>query len=94
MSKKRLKLEVLEKMAKLATAGFGLVAALAWNSAIQDLFKKANPFGKPDDIAVKFIYAIVVTVIVVGVTILISRSTNKLKEDLDLSPGGNEEVKK
>jgi hypothetical protein len=84
MSKKRLRLEILQKMSTLATAGFGLVAALAWNSAIQDLFKKVNIFGKPDDLLVKFIYAVVVTAIVVLVTFGISRSVNKIKEDLNL----------
>ena len=79
MSKKRLRLEILEHMATLATAGFGLVAALAWNSAIQDLFEKINMFGSPDGLAVKFIYAALVTAIVVLVTIGIGRSINKLK---------------
>ncbi|MEK7188892.1 MAG: DUF5654 family protein [Patescibacteria group bacterium] len=80
MSKKRLRLEILEQMATLATAGFGLVAALAWNSAIQDLFAKVNVLGSQDSVAVKFIYAGAVTAIVVLVTVAISRSISKLKE--------------
>jgi len=80
MSKKHLKLEILEHMATLATAGFGLVAALAWNSAIQDLFKKINVLGSSDGLAVKFIYAAAVTIIMVLVTVGISRSINRLKE--------------
>ena len=32
--------EVIEKLAALITAAFGLVAALAWNGAIQQSFKK------------------------------------------------------
>ena len=32
--------EVLEKTLQLATAAFGLVAALAWNDAIQTLFTR------------------------------------------------------
>lgn len=70
----------------LATAGFGLVAALAWNSAIQDLFAKVNVFGSPDGLVVKFLYAGAVTVIVVVVTIGISRSINKLKGQLGIRP--------
>jgi len=93
MSKNSLRLEVLEKIAKLSTAGFGLVAALAWNSAIQDLFKKVNIFGKPDDLSVKFIYAIVVTMVVVLITISIGRSTNKLRERLDLNPDDSDSKK-
>ncbi|MBI1961697.1 MAG: hypothetical protein HYS45_03275 [Parcubacteria group bacterium] len=80
MSNRKLKLEILEKIADLSTAGFGLVAALAWNSAIQDLFEKANVFGSPDGLAVKFIYAALVTAIVVLVTVGIGRSAGKLKD--------------
>ncbi|MDP3995294.1 MAG: DUF5654 family protein [Patescibacteria group bacterium] len=86
MSKKRLRLEILEKMATLATAGFGLVAALAWNSAIQDLFKKVNVFGAPDGIIVKFAYAVLITIIVVLVTVGIGRAINRLKEQLGIRP--------
>src|SRR5581483_8824600 len=39
--------EVLDKMSALATAAFGLVAALAWNNAIQAVFKRWYP--SPDD---------------------------------------------
>jgi hypothetical protein len=36
--------EVLDKFAQLVTTALGLVAALAWNTAIQNLFDKV--FGK------------------------------------------------
>ena len=93
MSKNSLRLEFLEKIAKLSTAGFGLVAALAWNSAIRDLFRKVNIFGNNDGIIIKFIYALVVTIIVVMVTISIGRSTNKLRERLDLNPDDSDSKK-
>jgi len=32
--------QVTEKLAALITAAFGLVAALAWNEAIQSIFKQ------------------------------------------------------
>jgi hypothetical protein len=35
--------EVLDKLVKLVTAVFGLVAALAWNTAIQALFTLVLP---------------------------------------------------
>ena len=35
-----MKKEVIEKIAALITAAFGLVAALAWNGAIQAIFTK------------------------------------------------------
>lgn len=85
MSKKQLRLEILEKLSTLATAGFGLVAALAWNSAIQDLFKRINIFGAQDSILAKFVYAGLVTVVVVVITFSISRSINKIKDQLGLN---------
>ncbi len=79
MSKKNLRLEILEKLSTLATAGFGLVAALAWNSAVQDLFARATFFGDEDSIAAKFVYAVGVTVVVEVITFGIGRSVNKIK---------------
>jgi hypothetical protein len=35
--------EVLDKLVELVTAAFGLVAALAWNTAIQELFTLIFP---------------------------------------------------
>ena len=35
--------EVLDKLVELVTAAFGLVAALAWNTAIQALFTLIFP---------------------------------------------------
>ncbi len=84
MPKKQLRLEILDKLSQLSTAGFGLVAALAWNSAIQDLFKRVNIFGQPDSLVVKFIYAVILTLIVVIVTFSIGRSITKIKEELGM----------
>jgi hypothetical protein len=58
-----LKVEVLDKIAALVTAAFGLVAALAWNEAIKTIFKEI--FGTADAVAPMLIYAIVVTIIAV-----------------------------
>ncbi|WP_119069505.1 DUF5654 family protein [Rubrobacter indicoceani] len=63
--------EVLEKIIQLITAAFGLVAALAWNDAIQSLFTLL--FGTAGDLAAKFTYAVLVTVVVVFVTIRLGR---------------------
>jgi len=54
-------------MIALATAAFGVVAALAWNAAITDLFKAYLPKGA--GIISEFIYAIVVTIIAVIVIV-------------------------
>lgn len=80
MSNRKLRLEILEKMAVLATAGFGLVAALAWNEAIQDLFKRIEVFSR-NSLLSKFVYAAVVTVIIVIVTYYLGKSVDKLKKE-------------
>lgn len=71
--------EVMEKTLQLATAAFGLVAALAWNDAIQTLF--AQILGDSADIAAKFLYAIIVTVIVILVTIRLARMQERFEKE-------------
>jgi hypothetical protein len=51
------------------------VAALAWNTAIQELFAAVLP--EAGDLVAKFLYAVVVTVIVVFVTIRLGRLRSK-----------------
>jgi len=70
--------EVLDKLVELVTAAFGLVAALAWNTAIQELFALVLP--EAGDLIAKFLYAVVVTVIVVFVTIRLGRLAERVKE--------------
>jgi len=69
--------EVIEKMAALLTAAFGLVAALAWNGAILAIFKAV--FGSSETIPALLVYAVVVTIIAVIVTIWIARVAEKAK---------------
>jgi hydrogenase-4 membrane subunit HyfE len=73
-----MKKEVLEKMAALLTAAFGLVAALAWNGAILAIFKAI--FGTSETIPALLAYAVIVTIIAVMVTIWIARAAEKAKE--------------
>jgi len=72
-----LQAEVIEKIAALVTAAFGLVAALAWNEAIQAIF--AAVFGAAGNIAALLGYAILVTLIAVVVTIWIGRVAGEAK---------------
>ena len=80
--KKSLHLEILDQLGKLVTSGLGLVAALAWNNAILELFKKI--FG-PDksSLFAMFSYAIIVTVIVVYFSIRIGQAVEKVKGAAD-----------
>jgi hypothetical protein len=82
--KKSLKLEVLEKVSTLATAGLGLVAALAWNDAIQTLFRAWFP-TPGDSIAAKLLYALLITILIVVVTIQLGRTVNVAKKQLNHS---------
>ncbi|MGI6103205.1 MAG: DUF5654 family protein [Patescibacteria group bacterium] len=68
--------EYLEKVIDLVTAAFGLVAALAWNSAIQELINAYYPAG--DDLRGKFLYAIVITAIAVWATTSLARIHDKV----------------
>ena len=74
-----MKFEILDKLAALITAAFGLVAALAWNGAIRAIFEEV--FGSADNITAMLVYAVVVTLIAVLVVILIARSVKKAKKE-------------
>lgn len=71
------KLQLLETFASLITAAFGLVAALAWNEAIKAAVREL--LGSQDDLVGMLVYAVVVTVLAVVMTLLIARSASKLK---------------
>ncbi len=73
-----LKGEVIEKIAALLTVAFGLVAALAWNGTIQAIFKEV--FGEAENIPAMLVYAVLVTIIAVVVTIWIGRLSEKAKD--------------
>jgi uncharacterized membrane protein YidH (DUF202 family) len=72
-----MKKEVIEKLAALITAAFGLVAALAWNDTIKAIFVQL--FGTSGTIPAMLTYAIVVTIIAVIATIMIGRASEKVK---------------
>ena len=72
-----MKKDIIEKISALMTAAFGLVAALAWNDTIKAIF--AEVFGEQSNIAAMTVYAIVVTIIAVLVTIQIGKLEAKAK---------------
>lgn len=58
------------------SAALGLVAGLAWNDAIKALIEAAFPLEQ-NTIAVKFVYAALVTIVVVMLIKIINRMTGK-----------------
>src|SRR5215210_7176800 len=75
----KLTAEVLDKFAELITVALGLVAALAWNEAIQQLFSEL--LGEAGGaLAAKFVYAVIVTLIVIFATISVSRAAERAKQ--------------
>jgi len=82
---KKLRQELLKQMVVLSTSGFGLVAALAWNEAIQafvgEYIDKYISVGS--GIISRFIYAVVITVFAVVITYQLTKISGEDKEEKD-----------
>jgi hypothetical protein len=76
-SEAKFKVQLLEAMSSLIVAAFGLVAALAWNEAIKAMINQI--FKSEDDTIGLVVYAVVVTVLAVVMTLLITRAVKKAK---------------
>jgi hypothetical protein len=72
------KKELLEKINTLFIGALGLVAALAWNDAVQALFKQI--FKEQSGVFAKFAYAVIITIIVVFVSWRLMKMTDKNAE--------------
>jgi len=75
-TKSEIKEATVKNITSLMTAAFGLVAALAWNSAIQKIFSII--FGTQSGVYAMVAYAAVVTIIAVIVTVYLGRVLGKL----------------
>jgi len=82
MATKKLHLEIITQMLALTTSAFGLVAALAWNTVIQtfitDFIKPYIPEGGSVVLS-QLIYALIITVIVVTITLRLSQLKDRLE---------------
>lgn len=78
----KLTLAVVRQMLQLATSGFGLVAALAWNEAVKAVISDyIKPLaGNGSGITSLLIYAIIVTALAVTVTYNLARLQRRLEE--------------
>ena len=81
--KKKLHIEIVRQMLTLATSGFGLVSALAWNSLIQQFVatyvKRWLPEG--GQLFSLLIYAVIVTILAVFVTLQLSKLLRTIDPD-------------
>lgn len=77
------KLQFVTTFASLITAAFGLVAALAWNETIKAAIGVI--FDDPESLMGNFIYAVLVTVLAVIMTVMIARSAKKLSDQVKKS---------
>ena len=71
--------ELIEQFIALSTSGFGLVAALAWNEAIQTFVKEYIQKYYPDQSGVfsKFFYDVIITIFAVLVTYQLSKLASR-----------------
>lgn len=77
-------LAVITNMVTLATSGFGLVVALAWNQVIQDVVKRyIDPYlGRDGGMISLLIYAVLMTVLAVMVTMQLSAVQKRVERTL------------
>jgi len=68
----------LQTMISLASAAFGVVAALAWNSAITALVRQI--FGSGAQVISLFLYAVIITVIAVIVMVNLGKVAERTAE--------------
>lgn len=73
---------VVKQMLTLATNGFGLVAALAWNNVIQEFINEyvKKWFTVGSGLISLLLYAVLITLLAVSVTLQLSSISEKLEK--------------
>lgn len=81
-SPKELPATILKQIAALATSGFSLVAALAWNDLIRNFIDEfVKPYmNKGSGMLAQLVYAVTITILVVIVTIQLAWLNEKLEK--------------
>jgi glycerol uptake facilitator-like aquaporin len=74
--------EIFKKSLGYIIASFGLVTGLAWNEAIKAAIEIFFPLQK-DTLKAKFVYAIVITIVLVFVSLYLSKLLKKSHSDVE-----------
>ena len=77
--KSKLPRAVFDKAMTFMLAGFGFVAALAWNEAVKSLIEKYFKAGEA--VSSRFIYAVIITLLVVLITTKLSKFKGKFSKE-------------
>lgn len=75
----KIQLEFLKTVTSFVVSAFGLVAALAWNKAITELINKY--FSPGQSLLSWFLYAILVTILAVTVTVYLGRLQQRITQN-------------
>jgi hypothetical protein len=74
----------LQTMIALASAAFGIVAALAWNSAIQATITRI--MGPDESLTGLYVYAILATILAVIVLVALGRAAARVGGEAAITP--------
>ncbi|HOX60627.1 MAG TPA: DUF5654 family protein [Candidatus Magasanikbacteria bacterium] len=72
----KIKAEVRRQILSYMVGAFGMIAGLAWNEAIKSLIEYIFPMSRNTWLA-KLVYAVIITIIIVTVTILVTKFFSK-----------------
>lgn len=76
---RRVEAEFFKTISTLIVSAFSLVAALAWNTAITKILEEYLSLNKPEAGIVSWVvYALIVTLLAVLVTVYVSRLSERL----------------
>ena len=74
----------LQTMIALASAAFGIVAALAWNEAIQATIQEI--MGPDESLTGLYVYAILATILAVVVLVALARAAARVGGEAAITP--------
>lgn len=72
----KIQAEVRKQILSYMVGAFGMIAGLAWNEAIKSLIEYIFPMSRNTWLA-KLVYAVIITIIIVTVTILVTKFFSK-----------------